>query len=292
MAEVVDAAKGGVIRYYPGCSLASSAREMGESFEDVARELSLAMIPMEDWSCCGSSPAHSTHPAWALLLAARNLILAEGQGAGELMVMCPSCFVRLREADRQIREDEKKAREVERVFGRPYKGGVRLRFFLEVMGELGLDAVRSRVKRPMQGLKGALYYGCLLSRPEWITGFDVGPYEAFLEDLFRALGAEPVHWGYARQCCGAHLAVSKPKAVDRLVDRIREHARRGGANCLVVFCPLCQVNLELRGTEVEPLPVLYISEVMGLALQSPHAKRWLNRHLVDPLPLLSSLGLL
>ncbi len=292
MAAVVDEARTGTIRYYPGCSLSSSAREMEESFEDVARELSLAMAPMEDWSCCGSSPAHSTHPTWALLLAARNLILAEGQGGGELMVMCPSCFVRLREADRQIREDQKKAREVERVFGTAYKGGVRLRFFLEVLGEVGLEVVRSRVKRPMEGLKGALYYGCLLSRPEWITGFDVGPYETFLEELFRALGAEPVRWGYARQCCGAHLAVSKPRAADGLVDRIRGHARKGGANCLVVFCPLCQVNLELRGTEVEPLPVLYISEVMGLAFRSPHARGWLSRHLVDPVPLLSSLKLL
>jgi len=292
MAATADGSKAGRIRYYPGCSLASSAREMGESFEEVAKGFSLAMEALEDWSCCGSSPAHSTHPRWALLLAARNLLLAEEQGGGDLMVMCPSCFVRLKEADRQIREDREKAREVERAFGRGYRGGVRLRFFLEVMGELGLDAVRSRVKRPLEGLRGALYYGCLLSRPQWITGFDVGPYETFLEELFRTLGAEPAHWGYARQCCGAHLAVSKPKTVDRLVDRIRDHARRAGANCLVVFCPLCQVNLELRGTDVEPLPVLYISEVMGLAFESAEVKGWLGRHLVDPLPLLSSLGLI
>jgi len=76
------------------------------------------------------------------------------------------------------------------------------------------------------------------------------------------------------------------------VDRIRDHARRAGANCLVVFCPLCQVNLELRGTDVKPLPVLYISEVMGLAFESPEVKGWLGRHLVDPLPLLYSSGLI
>ena len=153
------------------------------------------------------------------------------------------------------------------------------------------QALKERVKRPLTGLKGALYYGCLLTRPEWITGFDVGPYEEFLETTFRALGAEPVHWGYARQCCGAHLAVTKPSLVDGMVDRIREHARRAGANCLVVFCPLCQVNLELRGKE-EPLPVLYITELMGLTAGLPHVNEWLARHLIDPRPLLTSLKII
>jgi heterodisulfide reductase subunit B len=280
------------IHYYPGCSLTSSAREMGESFFDIAQMFSLEMVPLEDWSCCGSSPAHSTHHGWALLLAARNLLLAEEQGVNELMVMCPSCFVRLREAERCIREDEKKNQEVERAFGKRYGGGVKLRFFLETIDSFGLKALKEKVKSPLTGLKGALYYGCLLSRPEWITGFDVGPYEEFLEDLFRALGGEPVRWGYDRQCCGAHLAVTKPDMVNSMVDRIRDHARRAGANCLVVFCPLCQVNLELRGEQVEALPVLYISEIMGLAAKSPHAETWLKRHLIDPKPLLTSLKLL
>ena len=291
MSSTDKARRASTIRYYPGCSLDSSAREMADSFMDVVRGFGLEIAPLEDWSCCGSSPAHSTHHGWALLLAARNLLLAEEQGVEELMVMCPSCFVRLREADRALREDEGKAAQVEKEFGRRYQGRVRLRFFLEVMNALGMEAFKKQVKRPLTELKGALYYGCLLSRPEWITGFDVGPYETFLEDLFRALGAEPVHWGYARQCCGAHLAVTKPDLVDGLVDRIREHARKAGANCLVVFCPLCQMNLELRG-KAQPLPVLYISELMGLAAELPKAPEWLSRHLIDPRPLLTSLKLL
>jgi heterodisulfide reductase subunit B len=168
---------------------------------------------------------------------------------------------------------------------------VELRFFLEMFDNRRLDVLKKRVEQPLEGLKGAMYYGCLLTRPEWITGFDVEPYEALLEDLLRALGAEPVHWGYGRQCCGAHMAVTKPQMADQMVDRIRDHARRAGANCLVVFCPLCQVNLELRGKEVEPLPVFYISELIGLSGKAPSLKSWLRKHLVDPKPLLSSLGI-
>lgn len=280
------------IAYYPGCSLTSSAREMEDSFMEMAKMFSLEVVAIEDWNCCGSSPAHSTNHGYALLLAGRNLLLAEEQGIQELMVMCPSCFVRLKEAERKLVEDEDKNRLLESVLGRRYKGGVRLRFFLEVLNDLKLGEFQSKIRTPLTGLKGAIYYGCLLTRPEWITGFDVGPYEEFLEGVVRALGAEAVHWGYPRQCCGAHLAVTKADFADRMVDRIRDYARRAGANCLVTFCPLCQVNLELRGTAVEPLPVFYISELIGLAAALPSCRNWLKRHLIDPQPLLRSLGAL
>lgn len=280
------------IGYYPGCSLDSSAREMGESFWDLASSLGIEGVELEDWNCCGSSPAHSTHHGWALKLAARNLVLAQEQGLGELLIMCPSCFVRLREAAQQVAMDHGKAQEVALALGKEYKGAVKLKFFLEMIRDIGLHRLRDLVKRPLKGVRGALYYGCLLSRPEWITGFDVGPYENLLEDLFRSLGGDVVHWGYGKQCCGAHLGVTKPQLVSSLVDRIREHARRAGANCIVVFCPLCQVNLEMRGTREAPIPVLYITELMGLASGLPRAERWLRRHLIDPRPMLKEATLL
>jgi heterodisulfide reductase subunit B len=279
------------ISLYPGCSLTSSAREMGESFEEIARMLDIEVISMEDWNCCGSSPAHSTNQGYALLLAARNLLLAQRQGIEELMVMCPSCFVRLREAEKAVKEDEKKAQQVKDAFGQAYEGRVRLRFFLEILTGVGLDALKEKVTQPLKGIQCAMYYGCLLTRPEWITGFDVEPYEESLNEIVRALGAEPVKWALSRQCCGAHLAVTKPEVADGLVDRIKDFATRAGANCLVVFCPLCQVNLELRGTNSKEMPVLYIQELIGLAVGIPKCRQWLKRHLVDPIPLLTSLGL-
>jgi heterodisulfide reductase subunit B len=280
------------VGYYPGCSLHSSAQEMGESFWDLMRPLGVEAIELEDWNCCGSSPAHSTHHGWALNLAMRNLLLAEEQSLKELLVMCPSCFVRLREAARQVQSDPEKGEQVSKALGRPYGGSVRLKFFLEMLRDVGTEQMRSLLKKPLKGIKGALYYGCLLSRPEWITGFDVGPYESFLENLFRTLGGEVAHWGYGRQCCGAHLGITKPGLVSSLVDRIREHARRAGANCIVVFCPLCQVNLEMRGRKEPALPVLYITELLGLAAELPRTTRWLGRHLVDPRPVLREARLL
>lgn len=276
----------GAIRYYPGCSLGSSAREMGDSFQELARMLGLEISPLEDWSCCGSSPAHSTNPNLATLLAARNLLLAQEQGVKDLMVMCPSCFVRLKQAEREILTSVEKAQELERVFHRKYRGGVRLRFFLEILEQIGLERVKKIMRNPLHGLKVALYYGCLLSRPDWITGFDVAPYERFIEELVRIAGADPVRWPYSKHCCGASLAVTKPGTSDRLVDRIRHYALEAKAQCIVVFCSLCQMNLELRGKASSPLPVLYITELLALAAGSPNARKWLSKHLIDPLPLL------
>lgn len=277
----------GLIRYYPGCSLESSARELGESFQVLSGMLGFEISPLEDWSCCGSSPAHSTSRTIATLLGARNLLLAQDQGVGDLMVMCPSCYVRLKQAEREILGSQEKAAELERVFRRKYHGRVRIRFFLEILEEIGLEKVKEIVSTPLCGLRVALYYGCLLSRPEWITGFDVAPYERFIESLVKIVGAEPVSWPYAKHCCGASLAVTKPETSDRLVDRIRYYALEAEAQCIIAFCSLCQMNLELRGKTSPLLPVLYITELLAIAAGLPHARKWLSRHLVDPFPLIS-----
>lgn len=280
------------IYYYPGCSLMSSARELGDSLFQMSKISGNWLAELQDWNCCGASPAHSVNQDYALLLAGRNLVLAERQGIDTLHVICPSCFVRLRTAAKTLENEPDKNELMESVLGKKYHGTVKLKFFLEMMTEDQLEKFKSSVVNPLKGLKGVLYFGCLLTRPEWLTGFDVRPYEENLNELVRTLGVETINWGYAKQCCGSHLAVTKPDTVDNMVDRIRDQARRVGANCMIVFCPLCQVNLELRGKNVSPLPVFYASELIGMAAKLPGHREWLNKHLIDPNPLLSSLKLI
>lgn len=284
---------GGTTRvyYYPGCSLMSSARDFGMSLFQMYRLLGAWVEPLDDWNCCGASPAHSINQDYALMLAGRNILLAERQGIKDLYVVCPSCFVRLRTAELALRENEEKNEKLKKIMGRRYNGSVRVRFTPEFLSD-GMNVFEKAVINPLQGLKGVLYFGCLLTRPEWLTGFDIRPYEDNLRKLVRALGVEIVDWSYSKQCCGSHLAVTKPDMVNNMVDDIRDHARRAGANCMIAFCPLCQVNLELRGKEVEPLPVFYISELIGMAAKLPGNEKWARKHLVDPTPLLSGLNLL
>jgi heterodisulfide reductase subunit B len=280
------------IYYYPGCSLMSSASELGESLFAMARLAGSWVEELKDWNCCGSSPAHSVNQDYALLLAGRNLVLAERQGIDELYVTCPSCYVRLRTAENTLRHNPDKNDILEEAVGRRYDGNVRLRFFLEVATDSRKEVFKQAIVRPLKGLKPVLYFGCLLTRPEWITGFDVLPYEAELRKFVDSLGVETKRWGFSKQCCGAHLAVTKSDLADKHVDNIRDHAKRSGANCIISFCPLCQVNLELRGSKGTQLPVFYISELVGMACQSPHWQSWLKKHLIDPMPLLEENNLL
>jgi heterodisulfide reductase subunit B len=200
--------------------------------------------------------------------------------------------VRLWDARRAVLEDTSKNRMVEKTLGRSLRGNSEPQFFIEAFEEMGTEALREKVAKPLSGLKVALYYGCLLSRQSWITGFDVTPRRTFLEDLTRVTGAELVHWSYERQCCGAGLAVTKPPMADSMVAAIHGQAIRAGAHCLVAFCPLCHMNLELRGGSLPRMPVLYFTELVALAIPLPDVKGWLRKHLVDPMPALSSLGLM
>ncbi|MGM0419078.1 MAG: heterodisulfide reductase-related iron-sulfur binding cluster, partial [Thermodesulfobacteriota bacterium] len=274
------------IYYYPGCSLMSSAKELGESLFAIARLVGSWVEELKDWNCCGSSPAHSVNQDYALLLAGRNLLLAEKQGIDELYVTCPSCYVRLRTAENTLRHNPDKNDILEDTIGQRYNGTVRLRFFLEVLTDSRREFFKDAIVNPLEGLRPVLYFGCLLTRPEWITGFDVLPYEAELRSFVDSLGVETKRWGYAKQCCGAHLAVTKPDLADDQVDKIRDHAKRSNANCIISFCPLCQVNLELRGSKETRLPVFYISELIGIACKLKNRENWLKKHLVDPMPLL------
>lgn len=279
------------VHYYPGCSLMSSAKDFGTSLFQMFRLMGTWVEPLEDWNCCGASPAHSVNQDYATLLAGRNLLLAERQGIDDLYVVCPSCFVRLRTAEKTLSTDPSLNAKLAKACGREYEGGVRVKFTPEILSDAPI-VFEKAVVNPLAGLKGVLYFGCLLTRPEWITGFDIRPYEKKLKKLVNVLDVETPDWSYSKQCCGSHLAVTKPEMVDHMVDRIRDHARRAGANCIIAFCPLCQVNLELRGKEVEPLPVFYISELIGLAAKLPGHENWVKKHLVDPRPLLNSLELI
>ncbi|PID77900.1 MAG: heterodisulfide reductase subunit B [Deltaproteobacteria bacterium] len=280
------------IYYYPGCSLMSSAKELGESLFAMVKLVGAWVEELNDWNCCGSSPAHSVNQDYALLLAGRNLLLAERQGIEDLYVTCPSCYVRLRTAENTLKYNPDKNEILESTLGRSYQGNVRLKFFLEILTDSRKEIFKDAVVNPLKGLKPVLYFGCLLTRPEWITGFDVLPYEAELIQFVDSLGVETMRWGFAKQCCGAHLAVTKSELADRQVDKIRENAKRSGANCVISFCPLCQVNLELRGAKDTRLPVFYISELIGLACKLKNCESWLKKHLVDPMPLLEGNNLL
>lgn len=263
--------------FFPGCSLESTAWDFDWSTRAVCRALGIELTDIPDWVCCGSTPAHATNAALALALPALNLQKAHALHM-PVMAACASCYARLRTANHKIRNEVEERLRAQRLTGGFYDGAVEVHHVLDVLvNHFGLDKVRAKVVQPLKGLRVACYYGCLLSRPPEIVAFDNPEHPTCMENLMTAAGAEPVAWPYATECCGASLSMTRTEVVNRLGHKLLSMARQAGAECVAVACPLCQVNLDLRQAdavkahgEIPQTPVLYITQLLGLALGLSH----------------------
>jgi heterodisulfide reductase subunit B len=278
--------------FFPGCTNWTTAIEFGLSTDAVCEALGVELEELEDWNCCGASSAHSLDHELGFRLPARNVALAQGMGL-DIVAPCPACYQHTLAADLRLRQDEAWRREMEDVLAFTYTGEGRPRHLLEVLSEPEvLELIRGRVERPLQGLRVACYYGCVLVRPPEITGWDDPEHPVRMDRLVEAIGAEPVDWSYKVDCCGASMALSCADVVIALSSRLGEAAREARADVVACACGICQLNLDTRQASKEKVPALYFTELMGLAFGLPGVRKWLAKHGVDPRPVLRERGLL
>jgi len=280
--------------YYPGCSLDSTAKEYGMSVHAVCDELGVGLRELPDWSCCGASSAHCTNFKLSLSLPARNLAIAEMQGM-DLAVSCPACFLRFKKVAYELHRDGNLRHEIVHSMDMPYEGRCRTRHLLDIMyHDVGVAAIRDKVRRPLAGLKVVSYYGCLLVRPSKVTEFGHPENPLFMDALMEALGATTLDWAGKVDCCGGSLALARTDIVCKLVEDLMASARRAGAACVITACPLCQANLDIRQKPGggATIPVFYFTELLGLALGLSDAKKWFKKHMVSPFGLLKKLQVL
>jgi len=284
------------VAYYPGCSLHSTAAEFNTSAEAVCKALGMTLIEPPGWVCCGSSAAHRADPEAALRLPLVNLALIEGGGFTEVTMPCAACFNRHKAALYEIRHDGERRAQAEKALGRPYHDTVEVTTLIEaILRHVGAEGVAAKVSKPLAGLKVVCYYGCLLTRPPQVTGAPHPENPTDMDDLLAALGAEVIDWSYKTTCCGAAHSLTRPDIVLKLSGSLIEHARAAGADAIAVACPLCHTNLDARQFQMKldkPMPVLYFTQIMALALGLPEKAAALHKNLVDPRPLLRKKGLL
>ena len=286
------------IAYYPGCSLHAVAVEFDLSTRKVAEALGLALQEPEGWVCCGTTVARWTDPDQATTMSLKNLVLMEKMGHSKVTVPCAECFSRLRAADHDVKADAVVRAMAARELGYDYQGKVEVEHVVDTFLDMGTDVIRSKVTKPLSGLKVVCYYGCLLTRPPEIARAAEAEYPMNMDYLVRALGAQSLDWSYKTDCCGASLAVTQTEKAVRLMQRILQNAVEVGAEAIVVACPLCQLNLDSRQEEIASkmgisynMPVFYITQLMGLAFGFGEKEIALKKLLVDPRPLLRRKGL-
>jgi heterodisulfide reductase subunit B len=259
--------------YYAGCSLEGTASEYDTSLRLVLKTLGISLREPEDWSCCGSSPAHTVNHVFAAALAARNLAIVEKTGLQTLITPCPSCMMVFKKAQHGMTKSESFKQEVNELLDEPYGCGVIAKSALQVIYEdIGLDAVAEKVTYVLPDLKIAPYYGCILNRPPDIAQFDDPENPVSMDKILKAVGVDVCDFAFKVECCGAAFGVPKRKMVNQLTYKVLSMAQDCGADCIAVACPLCQQNLDLRQDQVNRtmgssfnIPIIYFSQVMGLA---------------------------
>jgi len=267
------------IAVYPGCSLEGSSSAFQTSLMAVFEALEVPWETLRDWSCCGASSAHALDHKLHQALTVRNLALAGQQGYTDLLAPCAACFHRLASAQRDVLQDPG----VAKAAGIPYDGQVRVRNVVDFLAnDIGLAAIAARMKRRL-ALKVACYYGCLNTRLPRMTQSDDREYPMAMDRIASQLGADPIHWSYKTECCGASLFATSGGVSAKLVGKILKDAATRGADCIVVACPMCHNNLDTKQEEIRtqygierPLPVLFLSQMMGLAFGLPETALKLN----------------
>jgi heterodisulfide reductase subunit B len=249
--------------------------------------------------CCGATPAHNVDELLSLSLCAKNLELSE-QVEGDLAVACAACFSRLKTAQHKLADHPETRKQVEYALDAPLEVSKPVKHLLEILAkDYGLERLHEAVVKPLTGLKVACYYGCLLTRPPDVPELDCTEAPTIMERVIEAAGAEAVDWSHRLECCGANFTLSRPGVVLKLSGDILASAKRAGADCIMVACPLCHGNLDIRQTEIEEesgerfgTPVFYMTQLLALAAGVPVTKLGLESMIVDPLPLLKEKQLL
>lgn len=275
------------LSFYPGCSLEGMANDYARSIKAVFTDLEIDLIEIEDWSCCGSTAAHSLSEAMSVLLPARNLAAAEKLGL-DIISPCAMCFNRLRFSQQMIRK---------RLFDIPWQvtGDIQVHDMTRFFAEPPMIAsIKKRLLKPLSGLKVVCYYGCQMVRPPKLTGYTDYENPQTLDQIVAAAGAEVIDWSYKSTCCGASIGIARREIGESLTKRILQKAEQAGAEAIVVSCPLCQSNLDIfqKDRPDRRIPVFYFTELLRLGFNQVGNPHWFKMHFTDPVPLLTTKRLL
>lgn len=260
------------IGFYPGCSLKGTSSEYAQSTLALAKAFDINLIEIEDWNCCGATAAHNVNHELATALPGRILALAEKQGFDELVVPCAACYNRLSVAQHEINQKPELKKRISEIIEMPIHGNIRILNVMQFVLKYITEKIEEKVVKPFAH-KVVCYYGCLLVRPHEILQFDRLEDPQSMDDLMRKIGAESMDWGYKTECCGAGFSVSRTDIVAKLSGRIVKDASDRGAEAIIVACPMCQSNLDMRRPHINSYlqtkidtPVLYITQAIGLAI--------------------------
>ncbi len=289
------------VAYYKGCLASLSAKELDTSTQALAPKVGLDLIELEAVTCCGAGDIHEAEPDYYLHLNARILAYAEASGCDMLLTICNVCTLNLRQANWQFKNDAgllaRVSANLERVGAPPYSGGVEVRHLLwEIADGEGYELLKQAAHRGLKGLKVAPFYGCQILRPSKILGHEDPDRPSSLERIIEACGGEAIDYPAKIKCCGFPIIQAREEtALAELIQPI-EQAVEAGADAMVTPCPLCHLSLDAWQSKLKAttgkdfqMPILHLSQLVGVAAGLTESELKFKRHVVPVTPVLEKL---
>jgi succinate dehydrogenase / fumarate reductase cytochrome b subunit len=289
------------VAYYKGCLASLSAKELDSSTQALAPKVGLELVELESVTCCGAGDIHEAEPDYYLHLNSRILAYAEATGSDTLLTVCNVCTLNLRQANWQLKNDdalrERVNANLERVGVPPYSGNVEVRHLLwEIAEGEGYELLKQSAHKGLKGLRVAPFYGCQILRPSKILGFEDPDRPWSLERIIEACGGEAVDYPAKVKCCGFPIIQAREEtALGELIQPI-EQAKEAGADALVTPCPLCHLSLDAWQSKLKAatgkdfkMPILHLSQLVGVAAGLEDSELKFRRHVVSVKPVLEKL---
>ncbi|GHV29255.1 hypothetical protein FACS1894176_11790 [Bacteroidia bacterium] len=272
--------------FYPGCSLEGTAKEYSLSVVALANLFDISLEQVPDWNCCGATAAHNLNKILSLALPGRILAQAQKAGMTEIVVPCAACYNRLAVTQHELFADETLRKEVEKVMDLTFDTPIRILNVIQFVQEYIVPEIPNKLVKNFDK-KVACYYGCLLVRPHDILKFDRQEDPQFMDEIMKLLGAEPIEFPFKTECCGAGLSVSRTDLVGKLSGKIVKEAVGRQAEVIIVACPMCHANLDMRRSAINKfigekttIPALYVTQAIGLACSLTIEQLGIKHHLV------------
>jgi succinate dehydrogenase cytochrome b subunit len=289
------------VAYYKGCLASLSAKELDSSTQALAPKVGLDLVELETVTCCGAGDIHEAEPDYYLHLNARILAYAEAAGCDELLTVCNVCTLNLRQANWQLKNDdglrERVSNNLERVGVPPYSGNVEVRHLLwEIAEGEGYELLKQSAHKGLKGLKIAPFYGCQILRPSKLLGFEDPDRPWSLERIIEACGGTAIDYPAKIKCCGFPIIQAREEtALGELIQPI-EQAKEAGADAIVTPCPLCHLSLDAWQSKLKEatgkdfaMPILHLSQLVGVAAGLEESELKFKRHVVPVTPVLEKL---
>jgi len=263
------------------------------SINEVAKVLDIELIELKGWTCCGSTPAHHTDKLLSIALPAANLLKAQKMGL-DMVVFCAACYNRMKVANHEIKNNPEIRKKISESLGEDYDGTVNVLHFVEVLiKDIGIKKLKKSFTHTLDGLKVASYYGCLLVRPNEVTNFDDPENPVSMDKLVNIMGGESLDWPHKVECCGGGFALTRTDIVVELSNSVLGMAKASGAQCMAVACPMCQINLDMRQSNINKIkekeyniPIVYITQLLGMCMGISAKKLGMDKCVVSPKPII------